>query len=268
MKKLLLAFQFLTIVPLKKAQHASDSDIAGSSSFFVPVGIIQGFAVAVAYYVSGFFFHPDLAIALALLALVLSNGGFHLDGLADTFDAIAAKSSGDSEADREKRLSIMKGSTTGPIGITAIVFALALKYLALKNISNFSYFTWYSSLVLLPVVPKWTMVVSMFHARPARQHGLGKVFIEGTGIRETGASTLIFIAFLLLPALILRNYISGYYPMFCVALFISMYVVSRILVRFFDGKFGGLTGDTIGAISELSEVCFLCMVIIWSRLFI
>ncbi len=267
MKKLLLAFQFLTIFPLRKAQHVSNAEIAASTSFFVPVGIIQGLLTACAYYTAGLLVHPEVAIAIALLVLVLSNGGFHLDGLADTFDAMALKSTGNPEVDRERMLSVMKGGTTGPIGVTAIVFVLGLKYLELKNISNFSYFIWYSSLVLLPVIPKWVMVLTMFHARPARIDGLGRVFIEGTGIIETFEATLMLILFLLIPGLLLRSLTSAYYPLFCLAIMISMYFLSRMLGYLFESKFGGLTGDTIGAISEISEVFFLFMVIVWSRLF-
>ena len=66
------------------------------------VGLLQGILLVLTDYVSGIFFHQDLVIAIVLLMLVLSNGGFHLDGLADTFDAIAVKSSGDFEKDKEK----------------------------------------------------------------------------------------------------------------------------------------------------------------------
>lgn len=268
MKKLLLAFQFLTIIPVRTGPLASNRDIAGSSAFFVVVGLLQGLLIAAAAFFSGTVFHPELAIAIALLVLVLSNGGFHLDGLADTFDALAAKSSGDIRADREKRLSIMKGGTTGPIGVIAIMFALALKYLALKNISNLSYFTYYSSLTLMPVLPKWTMVISMYHAKAAREDGLGNIFINGTGAKEAAISTMILVILLALPEICPGDLVSIFQPLFYAVLLVTLYGLCRLWVNFFNKRFGGLTGDTVGAISEFSEVIFLFMVILWSRLFI
>ena len=101
-KQMLIAFQFLTLIPVKSRMTVNEDDIAKSASVFVIVGFIQGILLITADYVSGIFFHQDLVIAIVLLMLVLSNGGFHLDGLADTFDAIAVKSSGDFKKDKEK----------------------------------------------------------------------------------------------------------------------------------------------------------------------
>ena len=74
------------------------------------------------------------------MILIVSNGGFHLDGLADTFDALSVKSSGDHAADRERRLRVMKDSTTGAIGVIAIVMTMLLKFLFLNNLFSSSLF--------------------------------------------------------------------------------------------------------------------------------
>ena len=265
-KQMLIAFQFLTIIPVKKTLTADENDIAKSASVFVIVGFIQGILLITADYVSGIFFHQDLVIAIVLLMLVLSNGGFHLDGLADTFDAIAVKSSGDFKKDKEKRLSVMKDSSTGPAGVTAIVFILLLKYSALKNLSHFLPFTYYSSLLLMPVFSKWAMVVSMLHGKAAREDGLGKIFMNKTGFKEAAISTLLLILILILIQALSSRYALGNQHVFYAILFGVLYSFCRILVYFFNKKFGGLTGDTLGAISELTEIAFLFMVIIWSRL--
>ncbi|MDI6744019.1 MAG: adenosylcobinamide-GDP ribazoletransferase [Thermodesulfovibrionales bacterium] len=265
-KKLLLAFQFLTIIPVKKTLTADENDIAKSSSVFVIVGFIQGILLIAADYVSGIFFHHDLVIAMVLLVLVLSNGGFHLDGLADTFDAIAVKSSGNFEKDKEKRLAVMKDSSTGPIGVLAIAFALFLKYAALKNLSHFLPFTYYSSLLLMPVFSKWAMVVSMLHGKAARDNGLGKIFMSKAGFKEAAVSTLLLIVILILIQLLLSRYALGNQHIFYAMLLGVLCFFCRVLVYFFNKRFGGLTGDTLGAISELTEIAFLFMVIIWLRL--
>ncbi len=264
---LILAFQFLTIIPLKRDLSASETDIAKSASFFVLVGLFQGIMLITADYVSGIFFHPDLVFGLILLLLVISNGGFHLDGLSDTFDALAVKSSGDNELDIQKRLAVMKDSTSGPIGVVAIVSALALKYLSLQNLSNFSYFIYYSSLLLMPVISKWTMVLSMFHGTPARQVGLGRLFIGNIRLREVAISTVMLLLILASLALFFQSYMPESYYFFYPVLLVVFYLFVRVLVVFFNKKTGGLTGDILGAISEVTEINFLLLVIIWSRLF-
>ncbi len=265
-KQLLIAFQVLTIIPIKISSNINEAHIAKSSSAFIAVGIIQGALLILTDYLSGMLFHPDLVTALILLVLVLSNGGLHLDGLADTFDAIAMKSYGDSETDRQKRLAIMKDSTIGPIGVIAILFALAIKFLALKNLSHFSSFTYYSSLALMPILPKWTIVISMFHGKPARKDGLGEIFINRIGFKEILVPTLILVLLLALPQAFFLSYISNTQYIFHIILLITMYCFCRLWIIFFDRKFGGLTGDTLGAVSEMTEVIFLLMVIAWSQL--
>jgi adenosylcobinamide-GDP ribazoletransferase len=241
------------------------ADIAKSTSVFVIVGLFQGMLLIAVDYMS-FAFHPDLAAGIILLALVLSNGGFHLDGLADTFDALAVKPSGDVNADKEKRLSVMKDASIGAIGAIAIIFSIGIKYLAIRNLSHFTYFTYYSSLLLMPVLSKWTMVISMFHGSPARKDGLGQIFIGRIGFRETLISTFTLIAFFTLTLVLFSRYMPDMHYAFYVSLIIVLYIFCRLAVSLFNKRFGGLTGDTLGAISEVTEIIFLLMVIVWSRL--
>jgi adenosylcobinamide-GDP ribazoletransferase len=260
MKKFLTALQFLTIIPVGNTTILKDADIAKSSSFFVFVGLVQGLLLVATDYALGKIFPADLLAGIILLALVLSNGGFHLDGLADTFDAIAARGS------REKKLAIMKDSTIGPIGVTAIVFSLLFKFLAFKNLSLLSSVILFSSLLLMPVVSKWAMVVSMFHGKPAREDGLGRIFMNGTGLKEIVISTLmLFIVLMSMRMLFSRSISYDQHIMYIVSV-ICIYLVCRIAIYFFSNRLGGLTGDSLGAISEITEITFLLWVTAWTRL--
>lgn len=263
MKRLLLAFQFLTVVPLGTGITADETDIAKSSALFVVVGFIQGILLAGTAYALGAVFGYELVIALVLMVLVLTNGGFHLDGLADTFDALAVKSAGDAAFDGEKRLAVMKDSTSGPSGVTAIVFDLGLKYLALAGIRDLSSSAFYSALLLMPVLSKWAMVVAMYRGRPARKDGLGRSFISGTGPGELALSTGLLVLVLTLSTTLFESYTSYF---FYAGLLALLFLSCSIWVWYFNRKFGGLTGDTLGAIGEVTEISFLLTVIVWSRL--
>lgn len=266
-KKFLIALQFLTIVPVRIKTAVSEADITGSTSAFIIVGIMQGILLMAVDFIAGTVFHSDLVMGLTLFALVISNGGFHLDGLADTFDAIAVKSGSNPEADRQKRLEVMRDGTTGPIGVIAVVFALSLKYLSLKNLSNFLPFTYYSSLLLLPVMPKWTMTLAMFYGKPAREDGLGRLFAGKICFKDIAISTLTVILILAVFHFFLGHYSPVNQYVFYAVSLVVLYFFSRVLTGFFNRKFGGLTGDMLGAISEITEITFLLMVILWSQLF-
>lgn len=267
-KTFMIALQFLTIIPIKINPTYTERDIAKSSSAFIFVGFLQGLLLILLSFTLNLIFHEELVLALLLLFLVLLNGGFHLDGLSDTFDALSIRSTGDRERDKEKRLAIMKDSTAGPIGITAIIFILWIKYLSLKSISNMSYFIYYSTLFLMPVVSKWTTVVAMFHGNPARTEGLGKIFLEGVKAKELIFTTIVFIASLIGLNFLFISFAPEKQYVFNLVLIGIMYLFTRSWIIFCTKRFGGLTGDNLGALSEISELLFLIMVIVWSRLYI
>jgi len=51
-KQMLIAFQFLTLIPVKSRMTVNEDDIAKSASVFVIVGFIQGILLITADYVS------------------------------------------------------------------------------------------------------------------------------------------------------------------------------------------------------------------------
>ncbi len=268
MRSFLIALQFLTIIPIRVKTTYSESDIARSSYAFIFVGLLQGVLLIAASFAFNYVFHEELAIALMLLLLIILNGGFHLDGLSDTFDALSVKSSGDAAHDRQKRLAVMKDSTAGPIGITAIIFILALKYLSLKGISHMSYYTYYSTLLFMPMISKWTMLTAMFHGSSARSDGLGKIFIDSVKGKEFAFTTMILIITLVVFQIIFIRFAPENQYFFNIVLLIFLYLSIWRWIKLCADKFGGLTGDTLGALSELTELIFLLMVIVWSRLYI
>jgi adenosylcobinamide-GDP ribazoletransferase len=266
---LLLSFQFLTIIPLKIRDKISEEEIGKASAFFPLVGAFQGALLVIANLLLRKIFSVELTNGLLVFLLVISNGGFHLDGLADTFDAIAAR------GDKEKKLSIMKDSTIGPVGVIAIFLTLLLKFLALNSLSHLPSSILYPSLFLMPILAKWTMVVSMFHGKPAKEDGLGRIFIKNVKI-----NTVIFSSFLIILFFVsfVAIQISFYKEIpfnppipplviFFVVLFALLYMLSLISVKFCEKTFGGITGDAIGAISEITEVVFLLIVVTWSKIF-
>ncbi|MCK5505643.1 MAG: adenosylcobinamide-GDP ribazoletransferase, partial [Thermodesulfovibrionia bacterium] len=153
MKKLLLAFQFLTIIPVKDTGVVADREVGGAASYFPLVGAVQGMLLVLAAMALSGLFPPGVTNLLVILLLIITNGALHLDGLADTFDAIASR------GEREKKLSIMKDATIGPAGAIAIVISIMLKFLLLnESYSGSSPATYYLILFLLPMYSRWVMV--------------------------------------------------------------------------------------------------------------
>ena len=247
MKGFLYALQLLTIIPIKTRGAVEERELGRSTAFFPLVGAVQGIILVGANLLFLKFLSQDIASALVLVILILTNGGFHLDGFADTIDGLAGGST------KEERLNIMKDSRIGAIGVVAIVLLLLIKFLAINNLNSpFPTLHSHYILFLMPVIGKWSMVPMAYwadYARPAG--GLGMAFTEHTGLKEFLVSTV----FALSASVILLSWKGLVYAGI---IFIAVY----LLTVFFKSKLGGVTGDVFGFQSEISEVIFLVLVML------
>jgi adenosylcobinamide-GDP ribazoletransferase len=265
------AFQFLTIIPLKTNQEASEKEIRNSVCFFPFIGALQGFLLAISAFLFSKIISDDITAAVLLVFYVLITGGFHQDGLSDTFDALAVPSSGDKGKDRTKRLQVMKDSTVGPIGVIVIVLSLLLKYLLIKETLQIDSDTEkYFIIFLMPVFSKWAMVTAMYHAKSARKDGIGRTFLEHTGLKQVvfATSVLLSVTFVLFYPLhyflpFSFHWIMGLFTLFLCSEMALILLISLILKYIFTARFGGLTGDNFGAMHETSEILFLWFALLW-----
>src|SRR5690606_8532703 len=115
-----IALSFLTRLP--GGRHpVGDADLASSLAAFPLVGAVVGALAAVVLAGAARVLPPEIAGARACAALALATGGLHLDGLADTFDALG------SGRDRDGRLEVMRDSRIGAHGATALALVLVVE---------------------------------------------------------------------------------------------------------------------------------------------
>ncbi len=258
MRYTFLAIQFLTILPLRLKGDVSESDIARCAAFFPLAGALQGLILLATAFALTLIFPADIASGFVIALAIMVNGAFHLDGLADTFDALAVKSSGDQSIDRDKRLAVMKDSSTGAIGVVAIVTVILLKFVLIKNLLSFPVpLTALLVLSFMPVFSKWIMVPAMYHGTSARNEGLGRLFIGPASPNVLIiSSSLAFVLFILILVLHVWRY-YGLHSLLLAGLFPAGYILALAGVASFTRRFGGLTGDTLGALSEIGELFYL-----------
>ena len=275
LKRILLAVQFHTVLPVKISSGVSEKDMAGSVPFFPLAGAAQGFLLALPAIVFAHFFDRHTAGALALAVYIIASGGFDLDGLADTVDALSVKSCGDPEADREKRLQIMKDSHVGAMGAIAITVSILLKFVLVSGLigmaGHLAGWAAFALLFMMPAFSKWATVPAMFHGKPARKDGLGRIFIGTTGAGDVAFASFL-LACLYLTVFGLLSLAHGgpalnasrvYMFLFLIAF---LYAAVRAALRVLTRNFGGLTGDHLGAITEAAEIAFLITALLWLRL--
>jgi adenosylcobinamide-GDP ribazoletransferase len=237
------ALQFLTLFPWPRRVQRNANELAAGAIFFPVIGGLLGFFLAAVDFLLVRVAGPGLASVALVALLALLTRGLHLDGLGDTFDGFGAG------GDRERILRVMDDSHIGAFGVIAIVLVLLLKIHALAGIDSDRW----RALLAAPILGRWAMVVLGYRSQAAKP-GLGAALIDRLTTRHFFFATLIT---LLLTAVILRG--AGIALMGWICVF-------GILCRyFFQRRLGGLTGDTFGAVGELSETSVLVLLAMTSQ---
>jgi len=237
MRLYFIAMQFLTIIPLPFAPRCEGSDMGRSMRWFPLVGLTIGVLLAVLDRVLALVLPAPLVALLLVTALAVITGALHLDGVADVADGFGARGG------RERFLAVMKDSSTGAIGAVGVALVLLLKSQALLQLTPEM---GHSAIILFPAAARFAQVVLTAGALHARADGLGATFAAGAGYRETAvaAATTFTAGWLLL----------GPKGVLCCIVVTLFALVCR---KYFHHRLGGITGDIIGATSEVAEIVFL-----------
>lgn len=237
MKRFWAAMGFLTVLPQPAVFRPTEEDLARSVPFFPLVGLLIGLSSAgVAVVLEGIF--PSLVLSVIVVGwLSVTHGGLHLDGLGDTADGFF------SCRDRNRILEIMRDSRIGAFGCMTIGGVLAVKVAALASLPAEHRV---KAALLAPLMARCVMVPMLGLLPPARRDGLGRMFGKHRSVRES----VYAMAFLMTAAWVTARFaglIAGFAVITVTAAFV--YLCMR--------RIGGITGDTVGAASEINEMAAL-----------
>ena len=117
---LIIAIAMYSKIPMPQAEW-NEKNMRYAMCFFPVVGVVIGAAEFAAGYALLHWLHckPLLFSVAMTLIPVLITGGIHLDGFADTVDAMS------SYAERERRLEILKAVSTAHSIITTLTLRFA-----------------------------------------------------------------------------------------------------------------------------------------------
>ena len=207
--------------------------------WYPAVGLAIGGLLVAADTVFGMVLTPDVTALLVLCVLVVLTGGLHQDGLADTIDGLGKRGS------PAERLAVMKDGSIGALGATGLVLALALRFAGILHLPSPERA---GLLLCMPVMGKWAMVISTFGSSHARVGGgLASGFLNEIRLRDVLWAT--FWAGVVV-CITLGWQVGG--------LLLSLSAVAaRGMVFLCSRVFGGITGDVLGAINEVTEILFL-----------
>jgi adenosylcobinamide-GDP ribazoletransferase len=228
-----LALSTLTVLPVRTGRI--DRAAAAVAMSVAPlVGALLGAVLAGLFVLLG---EGALAAAVTVTAAALLTRGLHLDGLADTVDALGSYRAG------EAALKIMKQSDIGPFGVAAIAAALLIQAAALTEVGP-------AAIVVAWAAGRLGATVACRRGVPAaRPEGLGALVAATVPVPVAlGAAALVAAgAVWAVPGR----------PWQGPAAVASALLVVVLLLRHAVRRFGGITGDVVGAAVETTTTLTL-----------
>lgn len=212
-----LAVGTLTAFPVGPVERV-DRGAARRAILLAPLAVLPlGALVALVLAAGRALELPSLAIGLlAVGVLATGSRALHWDGLSDTVDGLTAS------YDAERSLAVMKSGTSGPAGVLATVVVAGVQATALAALADDPVLA--GALVCLSRCALW--IVCCTRVPAARPDGLGVGF--------TGTVPL--------PVAVLGGLLLA----------VTGGLVVLLLVHRTVRRFGGVTGDVMGAAVELA----------------
>ncbi len=259
-----LALGTLTAIRVP-APRSVDRRTAGRAMLLAPfvgtlLGVLAG-AVVAAVRVFTTEHRPTtavdlLAAALGVVVLVVLTRGLHLDGLADTFDAFGVK--GDDDATRERRLAVMREPGIGAFGATALVLTLLVQVAALTEnaVSGYGTISLLAATTTGRLAATWSCTPRTPSARP---DGLGALVASTVGRGAALAVTLVVVVGAAVLGQVDDDRAVEVSLTLVGAVVIGL-LVAAVLRRHAVRRLGGITGDVLGAIVEITTATVLVVV--------
>jgi adenosylcobinamide-GDP ribazoletransferase len=238
-----LAVTLLTAIPLPGGRGgAPGRRTAAAAMTWAPVvGLLLGAAAAAVLELAARRGHtgPLLAAVLAVTALAVLTRGLHLDGLADLADGLGSR------RPAEAALAIMKRSDIGPFGVVTLVLTLGVQVAALAQAQALGRGA--AAAVAAAVAGRLSLTWACRRGVPAARGSVLGALVAGT---VPAAIPVILTAGVLAAA-----YPLGMVVVIAVAAGLAVsFAVTAIAVR----RLGGITGDVLGALVEITAaVCLL-----------
>lgn len=249
-----LAVGTLTRIPVP-APRTVDGPVAGRAMLLAPLvglglGLVVGIPAQVLVNVSPT--PPFLAAVLAVAALAWLTRALHLDGLADTADALG------SGRDPAGALEVARRSDIGPFGVVTVLLVIAVEVAALAALLESGAAG--GSLAVALVTGRLAITLACTRGVPAaRPDGLGAL-VAGSVPRL--AAAVLVVGWLALAGLSVARAHGPGAGLATAAAVLGGLVVGAGIVRTARRRLGGVTGDVLGAVTEVATASVLVILVV------
>ena len=246
------ALGFLTILPVAPRDAGG---LASARGWFPVVGLLLGFVLAaidlLLHWGYPLFaesyrpFPPLLSASILVVTLIALTRAIHLDGFMDCCDALLGGFS------RDRRLEILRDSHVGAFAVAGVVSLLLIKVAAIMALPP-SGRLW--TLVLLPCLSRWGMLLLLEFFPYVRRQGIGVAFQPLGGRWQLLAGLFVVV--------IATVGLAGFGGLALLGLATA---TALALGAWASKLLGGVTGDVYGAANESAEAAVLVLAAVLSH---
>ena len=230
-----LALGFFTRLPVKSVT----GNLGEAAAAFPFAGLVVGLIGALVYFVameiglSGL-----LAALLAVAATGIVTGALHEDGWADVCDALGARGG------VAERLETLRDSRLGSYGGLALIFGTSIKVAAIANLGAPELVA--GALVAAHTLSRGVLPLIMARMTLARSTGLA----AGAGRPTQSAANWSLVIALLISVIAVA-------PVAALVALLAALAATWLVGKLAQKKFGGYTGDVLGAVEQVAEMAIL-----------
>lgn len=259
----LLALGFFTRIPVPSAINFKEADLNHSVKYFPLIGVIVGLIGVAAFYLALQVFTHAIAVLISMAATIFATGAFHEDGLADSADGLGGGWK------REQVLTIMQDSRLGTYGAIALFMVLMAKY---QLLSAMHAGTVMAVLICAHALSRlsavWLMAALPYAKSSTHYSGKAKPLATEVSRVDLWVANGFGLMPLLMLLVLVQNSLGSWRATLSFVLLLIGAVGAgwwwwRLLLK---RKLGGYTGDTLGAIQQISEIMFYLTALAWLQL--